>query len=432
MTSFAGLVMFESLFGRLKWTKRVAECCSHVRQACSYSTGSIIELLVVHLLLGYRRLQDVALYEDDPMVLRILGLKRLPTVSVLSRALKAMDATVVERLRAQVRELVLDRLVQAGMKRVTLDFDGSVLSTRRRAEGTAVGFNRVRKGARSYYPLLCTVAQSGQVFDVLFRSGNVHDSNGALDFIFDCVRHLRERMPQVQVEARMDGAFFSQDIAELLTGLGVEFTVSVPFERLSELKGVIEARRRWKRAGKQSEGFEHKWKPKSWRYRCRFLMVRTRVRDRQKGPLQLDLFEPMSESYEYKVVMTNKRGSLRHVVAFHEGRGNQEGVIGELKSHAAMGYVPVRSWVGNQVYLLCSVLAHNLSRELQMQVQEPARKPNRKRSAQWCFEQLGTMRKKWIQRAGRLTRPEGRLTLTLGCNHAVRSRLLELLGAPAY
>jgi hypothetical protein len=50
-----------------------------------------------------------------------------------------------------------------------------------------VGFNKQKKGARSYYPLFCTVAQSGQVLDHLHRSGNVHDSNGALEFVTRCV-----------------------------------------------------------------------------------------------------------------------------------------------------------------------------------------------------------------------------------------------------
>ncbi|MCA9200495.1 MAG: IS1380 family transposase, partial [Planctomycetales bacterium] len=74
---------------------------------------------------------------------------------------------------------MLDRLAELALPRITLDFDGSVLSTKRRAEGTAVGFNKKKKGARSYYPLFCTVAQTSQVLDFLHRSGNVHDSNGA-------------------------------------------------------------------------------------------------------------------------------------------------------------------------------------------------------------------------------------------------------------
>jgi hypothetical protein len=45
-----------------------------------------------------------------------------------------------------------------------------------------VGFNRKKKGQRSYYPLFCSVAQTGQVLDVWHRPGNVHDSNGAKAF----------------------------------------------------------------------------------------------------------------------------------------------------------------------------------------------------------------------------------------------------------
>jgi hypothetical protein len=57
--------------------------------------------------------------------------------------------------------LVLERLEKEALQTVTLDFDGSVQSTKRHAEGTAVGFNKEKKGARSYYPLFCTVAQTG-------------------------------------------------------------------------------------------------------------------------------------------------------------------------------------------------------------------------------------------------------------------------------
>ena len=47
----------------------------------------------------------------------------------------------------------MERLTVERFSTVTLDFDGSVLSTGRHAEGTAVGFNKKKKGARSYYPL---------------------------------------------------------------------------------------------------------------------------------------------------------------------------------------------------------------------------------------------------------------------------------------
>ena len=181
--------------------------------------------LIIHLLLGFRELQDCRYYRDDPLVKRLLGLKRLPDVATLSRMLKETGAKSVEGLRRVLRELVLDRLRSIAPARITLDFDGSVQSTKRHAEGTAVGFNKKKKGARSYYPLFCTIAQTLQVFDFLHRSGNVHDSNGAKGFILACIDEVRSILPKVQIEVRMDSAFFSDEIVLALAERGVEFTI---------------------------------------------------------------------------------------------------------------------------------------------------------------------------------------------------------------
>jgi len=202
-------------------------------------------LLIVHLLLGYWRLQDMRYYRDDPLVHRLLGLQRLPDVTTVSRTLAGMDARSMDRLRRLNRQQVLQRLSSLNLARITLNFDGSVLSTGRFAEGTAVGFNRKKKGQRTYYPLFCTLTQTGQVLDVWHCPGNVHDSNGAQDFILACIGELRAVVPRAVLEVRMDGAFFSDPIVGMLDAEGVEFTISVPFERFSELKRRVEERRRW-------------------------------------------------------------------------------------------------------------------------------------------------------------------------------------------
>ncbi len=74
-------------------------------------------------------------------------------------------------------------------------------------------------------------------------------------------------------------------------------------------------------------------------------------------------------------------------------------------------------------FSLASILTHNLTREMQMRAAERSRKSSPKRAAEWIFEGLGTIRRKIIQRAGRLTRPQGRLTLTLGDNQAVEEEI---------
>ena len=421
--------MFQRLFQQLDLRNRIRGCFAGEVSKRSYSAACVVETLIIHVLLGYRQLRDVAFYQDDPIVKRVLGLASIPGQSTLSRVLNEINAQAVERLRGLMRELSLERLSEMGLRRITLDFDGSVQSTRRHAEGTAVGYNKIKKGARSYYNLYCTLAQTGQVFDLLARSGNVHDSRGALAFIIDCVSRVQQALPQTVIEVRMDGAFFSDELVKALEWLGVEFTISVPFHRFAELKSRIEQRRRWGRLNGQVRFFEQAWKPKSWARRHRFIFVRKEVAFQQNAPIQLDLFEPVEFGYDYKVIITNKKVGARKVLRFHEGRGQQENVFSELKTHAQMDYIPVRSWIGNQVYLLCGLLAHNLSRELQMRATAPRKQQSETRQPLWIFQELESLRKKFIQRAGRLNTPGGVLTLTLNANRAVQEGLLRFLHA---
>jgi hypothetical protein len=429
LTSFAGLVVYQSLFSRIGLKQQLAGCFRHLTVSPIFGHGVVVLLLIVHLLLGYRRLQDIRYYQDDPMVHRLLGLKHLPDVATVSRTLAGLDEASVSHLRQLVRQRVLDQLGGLVLARVTLDFDGSVLSTGRFAEGTAVGFNRKKKGQRSYYPLFCTIAQTGQVLDVWHRPGNVHDSNGARAFILACVREIKAIMPRCIIEARMDSAFFSDDIVRMLDTEGVEFTISVPFERFVALKTLIESRRRWCHLNEQWGFFETNWKPASWNERYRFVFIRSQHRKQYKGAVQLDLFIPYEYGYDFKVIVTNKQTSAKKALTFHNGRGAQEGVFAELKSQTQMDYVPTRTKAGNQTFLLSAVLAHNLNREMQMLCYEKERNTTEKRAPLWCFEQLGTVRRKLIQRAGRLTRPQGQLTLTMSANPAVKSELLHYLDA---
>ncbi len=166
--------------------------------------------------------------------------------------------------------------------------------------------------------------------------------------------------------------------------------------------------------------FEPKWTPDSWTRRFRILIIRQKKKKPTKGELQLDLFEPVSHEYEYSVIVTNKTTGARHVLEFHHGRGSQEGIFAEGKSQCQLGYIPVRKKTGNQIYCLSAMLAHNLTRELQMQAAPRSETATAKRRPLWVFESLKTIRHRLVRRAGRLLFPQGRFTLSLGANKTVQ------------
>ena len=84
--------------------------------------------------------------------------------------------------------------------------------------------------------------------------------------------------------------------------------------------------------------------------------------------IQIDIYFLASTSYEFKVTVTNNKINPRKVVLFHEERGSQEGIFSELKTHCQMDYIPVNTGVGNQLYMFAGILAHNLTRELQIRL----------------------------------------------------------------
>jgi hypothetical protein len=427
LTSFSGLLIFQVLFRRLNLKQRLYQCFPNGKVSPIFGRHLGVLLLIVHLIVGFRRLREVDYYRDDPLVLRLMGLRKLPDVSTISRSLSKIQYKEIERCRALSRTMVIEGLKRENLPRLTFDFDGSVQSTKGHAEGTAVGFNKKKKGARSYYNLFCTVAQTGQFFDFLHRPGNVHDSNGAEQFMIECFEEAKKEFKNTLFESRVDSAFFNEKILDFYTTNHVQCSASVPFERFAELKNMIETRKRWRPINKEWSYFETDWKPKSWDMKYRFIFTRRKNKKQIKGPLQLNLFEPRDFNYDYKVIVTNKRGSAKSVVLFHNGRGSQEAIFGDAKSDVALDVIPCRRLVANQVFTLCSIMAHNLSREIQMLTTPPVYRAQPKRPAAWTFQRLDTIRHRIIQRAGRLTKPARELTLTMSANQAVRKDLLRFL-----
>ena len=98
LTSFSGLVIFQRLFEHLRLKNRVRDCFRHLRVRPIFGQASIVMLLIIHMLLGYRELRHLRYYRHDPLVGRLLGLKRLPDVATVSRVLSTVDNKSVNSL----------------------------------------------------------------------------------------------------------------------------------------------------------------------------------------------------------------------------------------------------------------------------------------------------------------------------------------------
>jgi hypothetical protein len=429
LTSFSGLELLGRFLRGIELDRRIRRAFAGSSMAGDYPVVSMIRLVLTLLWIGGRRLSHVGFVQADPMVLRLACLRRLPHERTLSRWLKQFTSKTVGILARLNAQVVVETLRLLGARRVTVDVDGSVISTGLQVSWAQRGFNPHRRKVPSYYPILAHVAQTGQVFAVRTRPGNVHDGKGSEHFLREVTSGIRAELGRRTVmEFRLDGAFFLRPVLEALGRLDVEYALKVPMHQWLGLKPMIANRCRWHRMNGEISYFEAVLPVDCWDMELPVVIYRRRVRHKTRKNFQLDLFDPNDGHYEYSAVTTNKGIGAVALWNFMAGRGAQEKTIAELKDGLAFDTVPTNHYGANRAWQQLSVLALNLLRRFQIEAGAERRRRSRKRTYLHVLESIKTARFQWLNVAGRLVSTNGTRILRLTEVPAVLRRYENLEG----
>jgi len=427
ISAHGGLELVRRFLVTLDFRRRVHEAMKGHAGKGDYGFVSILLAVMGLMIVGGARITHLMFLGVDPVFLRWCALHRLPSDRTVVAWLKAFTDPALEALCDLIRELVYEQIERLRLGRVTLDLDGSVLRTGARVEGAARGFNPHHPKDPSYYPLSVHIAQLGQILRLRNRPGNVHDSHGAAGFLRVVVRDLRERFGRrLKLELRMDGAFFHPEIFQFLDGelgRGIEYAIKVPMWKWLGLLPVIASRRRWARVDAYVDGFETRLRIDQWNRTERVVIYRKRVSHKSRKNFQLDLFSPDDGHYEYSAVATNKTLQIAALWHFMAGRGAHEKTYAELKDQFAFDAIPTNDRLGNSAWQLISVLTMNLMRSFQLALGAQRRSRSLKRTFDYVFQSMRTVRFELIHQPLRVVRPQGRTQLRFAVASAVKRRI---------
>lgn len=423
LTSYSGLELLDRFLRTLDFDGRLRRAFAKRGLAGDYSLVSMIRLVLGLLWVGGRRLSHVDYVRSDPLVCRLARLRLLPHERTLSRWLKQFSYRSVRVLAELNAQLVSETLRILGCRRVTLDVDGTVVSTGFQVAWAQRGFNPHHRKVPSYYPILAHVAQSGQILAVKNRPGNVHDGKRAEYFIRDVLRQARKELGSlVTFEFRLDGAFFQRPVLEELSRRGAEYALKVPMVPWLGLRAIVKRCERWRPVTAEISYFETTLPVACWELELPVVVYRRRVGHETRKNFQLDLFLPDDGHYEYSAVTTNKQIGAIALWHFMAGRGAQEKTLSELKDGFAFDSVPTNHYAANSAWQQLSVLAMNLLRRFSMETTASARPRTRKRTFLYVLESIKTARFTWLNLAGRLLITNGVRRLRLTDIPAVRAR----------
>ena len=304
-------------------------------------------------------------------------------------------------------QIVSEAIEKQSLGRLTLDIDGSVITTGATVAWAYRGFNPHHRKDPSYYPILAHVGQTGHILRVKNRPGNVHDSKGAEAFIRDLIDDVGLRLGAIALEFRMDGAFFQREIIALLERRKSYYAIKVPFMKWLGLVPIIRERQRWHPLRDGMGYFEVSLYVAAWDKTLRVVVYRKPVHHQTKKNYQLDIFDPDNGYYEYSALTTNLELMPPALWDFMAGRGAQEKTFAELKGQWALDVVPTRHYAANSAWQQIAILGHNLLRNFQLQTGAPKKRRSRKRTCGYLLHSLKTIRFKLIHQPARLVKPQG-------------------------
>lgn len=421
VSSYAGLELFKRYFRLIGLNDRIRRAFKQYDFGGDYGVGHFILVFIALWITGGRRLRHIAFLEDDPLVKRLCDLKTLPSDRSVSRWLGQFTNDSLQALVNLNSEIVEEKLRALDLPRITLDFDGTVLSCGNKVRWAARGYNPHKRYSKSYYPLLCHVAQTGHFLQVKNRPGNRHDSHGALSVIRDSIARVRALLPGTVIEVRLDSAFFTREIVAFLNKAKVEYVVKMPMWQWTGIKDAVNLTRYWYHANDELSWTRKHIFLKKWGRPVEVICFRKKISDKPGGTVghQMDLFSPNDGVYEYFVLHTNKRMQPQHIAEFYNGRCAMEHQIAEIKGEFAFDVVPTRDYQGNSAHQLISVLAYNLVRNFQIDTAIAKTRPaTKKRTNLFEFVSLKTIRFEMVSVAGRLLNVAGSKILRLNQNIA--------------
>jgi hypothetical protein len=432
LTAHAGLSLFGDFFQSSGWAERIEKVFADREFDTDYGSFRTTLCAIGLLLVGGTRLAHLRELEVDPVFLRFARLGQLPSERTVSRWLKDISEGYRDRLRDLLRDIAFATWAHAELHRVTIDLDGTIIRTGGCVEGAERGFNPHHPKDPSYYPLTAHLAQTGQLLDVVNRSGRVNDSEGAVDRLRLLIDDARSRVGSVPIEVRLDGAFCQAPVLELLEASGVEFAMKLPMWKWLGVRERISQRKSWSKVHDSVDAFSLRLRLKPWKRTERVVVFRKKISGKPAKHFQLELFQPDDGYYEYSMVVTNKPESDATIWHFMAGRGAHEKTLGELKQHFAFASVVTNDWDANSTWQLLSALTHNLVRDFQLKagLAKP-RRNSRKRTYRYSFRSMRTLRFLLIHIPGRIVRPQGRRELRIAAAPKTRRRIEGVVDAIA-
>ena len=353
LTAFGGLLALIKLLDLLDFEKEFEKHYAHSNRETKLGDYRMVLGILMLLFIGFQRLGHFVYIRTDAMVCGFLRVRVLPAVSTFWRYLSSLghvQSDSVLMLSAALRKRVW-ALCNYAPKRVSIDIDTTVVTVYGNTEGACKGHNPKHRGKKGLRPVMLFLDNKEYIC-----GKQRHGSTIKCKEVASQIKNIPKLLPRSvrDVHVRGDGEFIGWDTIKACLEEGFTYT----FANKSCSPQFSEET--WYTHG----GYEYNecfYQPQGWDKPCRFVVMR--IRKDQINDRQLKLFE--TETYTYRVFVTNTTSRPHQVISDYDLRAGAENLIGEAQREGVLA-VPSKRFESHHVFFQIVMFAYNLWRWMNM------------------------------------------------------------------
>ena len=313
-----------------------------------HSNEQLLRQKIYQMIAGYAEDDAADQLTNDPVFTQIVGTGALASQPSLSRFFPRFDADSINQMN-QANQKILDKVHQCrGSKSIIFDLDSTHADTY--GEQESASFN-AHYGTVGFHPLVAFDGITGDFLKTQLRSGNVYTSNGVVDFIEPVIRHYNEKFPETIPFLRGDSGFAVPALYELCEKESVYYVIRLKSNaNLQRLASELHPTTSQMDVTKTECYHEvTEYQAGSWSASRKVIIKSVRPAG--------ELF------FTHAFFVTNLSGTFspKTIVQSYQKRGTMENYIKEAKNGFYLDRMSSHSFATNEVRMMLSLLAYNLT-----------------------------------------------------------------------
>lgn len=350
LSSDTGQLLFREFDDKIGFSKTIFEHLQlkDERTFCVHSNENLFRQKIYQLISGYHEDDAADQLTHDPVFTQALDTLALASQPSLSRFFKRFDEQSLDQLQA-ANQALLDKVHHTRQSKTLLfDLDSTHSDTYGKQDQSAYN---AHYGTVGFHPLVAFDGFTGDFLKAQLRPGNVYTSNGVVDFMRPLIEHYNQDFPEITSLVRGDSGFAVPGLYELCEKESIFYIIRLKSNAklkslANELHPIDEIR---DVTVTESHVEESIYQATSWSKPRRVIIQSTRPAG--------ELFF----THAFFVTNLGESFSPQAIVHSYKQRGTMENFIKEAKNGFGFDQMKSHDFLTNEVRMMFSLLAYNLT-----------------------------------------------------------------------